>query len=335
MNKTDLQNALEIVKPGLASKEMIEQSTSFAFIDGRVVTYNDEISLSHPVEGLEIEGAIQAEQLYKLLNKIKQDEIEVTTESAEIIFQAGKMKAGLTLQQEIKLPLDEISKPGKWKTLPDDFVKYIRMAMQVCSQDMSRPVLTCVHVNEDGRIEGSDSYRIVQCTLEKEMPVKTFLVPATSAAELVKLNPSKIAEGEGWIHFKTEEETILSCRTFEAEFPDCKPFLEVEGIEVQFPRTIEKIIDRAAVFAKRDHFLDETINITLGNQKIKVTSKSDSGWFEEEANMKCDDKEVGFAITPYLLKDILAGMQTCILCEDRLKFEGAGWQSILCLKETK
>ena len=152
MNKTDLQNALEIVKPGLANKEMIEQSTSFAFIDGRVVTYNDEISLSHPVEGLEIEGAIQAEQLYKLLSKIKQDEIEVTTENAEIIFQAGKMKAGLTLQQEIKLPLDEISKPGKWKTLPDDFVKYIRMAMQVCSQDMSRPVLTCVHVNEDGRI---------------------------------------------------------------------------------------------------------------------------------------------------------------------------------------
>ena len=67
LNKTDLQKALEIVKPGLANKEMIEHSTSFAFIGGRVVTYNDEISLSHPVEGLEIEGAIHAEELYKLL----------------------------------------------------------------------------------------------------------------------------------------------------------------------------------------------------------------------------------------------------------------------------
>ena len=46
LNKADLQRALEIVKPGLANKEMIEHSTSFAFINGKVITYNDEISLS-------------------------------------------------------------------------------------------------------------------------------------------------------------------------------------------------------------------------------------------------------------------------------------------------
>ena len=46
INKKELQEALERVKPGLASRELIEQSTSFAFMRDRVVTYNDEISIS-------------------------------------------------------------------------------------------------------------------------------------------------------------------------------------------------------------------------------------------------------------------------------------------------
>ncbi|HDY89495.1 MAG TPA: hypothetical protein ENH82_15455 [bacterium] len=334
MNKTKLQQALEIVKPGLASKEMIEQSTSFAFIDGRVVTYNDEISLSHPVEGLEIEGAIQAEELYKLLSKIKQeeDEIEISIEKNEVILQVGRMKAGLSLQQEIKLPLEEIGELSRWKTLPEDFIRFVGLAMQVCSRDMSRPVLTCVHVNKNGQIEGSDGFRIIRCELEKEMPVKTFLIPANSAAELVRLQPTKVAEGSGWMHFKTDEETILSCRTFQDDFPDCEPFLKVEGVEIIFPKTIKEIVGRAEVFAKRDHFLDETIEITIGKKRITVKSRSDSGWFEEGANIRYNDEPVSFSITPYLLKDILTETPVCALCEDRLKFEGAGWVSILTLR---
>jgi hypothetical protein len=51
IQKTNLIQALEKVRPGLSAKEAILQSTSFAFLNGCVVTYNDEISLSHPVEG--------------------------------------------------------------------------------------------------------------------------------------------------------------------------------------------------------------------------------------------------------------------------------------------
>jgi len=191
MNKTNLQTALEIVKPGLAGKEMIEQSTSFAFMEGRVVTYNDEISISHPIEGLKINGAVQAEELYELLSKLKKDEIEITTKGNEIILKSGRTKAGLTLQQEIKLPLEEIGELGKWKPLPEDFLKHIKFAMAACSRDMSRPVLTCVHVSKDGIIEGSDSFRIARCQLKTEMPVKTFLLPASSAIQVIRVEPTK------------------------------------------------------------------------------------------------------------------------------------------------
>lgn len=332
MKKTNLQKALEIVKPGLASKEMIEQSTSFAFMEGRVVTYNDEISISHPVEGLEIEGAVQAEELYKLLNKLKKDEIEITIKKSEIILKSGRTKAGLTLHEEVKLPLEEIGKMSKWKKLPENFLRHVKFAMAACSCDMSKPVLTCVHINEDV-IEGSDSFRIARCQLKEEMPVKTFLIPATSAMEVIRLGPTKIAEGEGWIHFQTGEETVLSCRIFEDKFPDCTQFMKIKGVSIVFPKSLNEVLDRAEVFAHRDHFLDETITINLQDKRLKVASESESGWFEEDINFKYDGNPVTFAITPYLLKDILAETQACILGENRLKFEGEGWEYLSMLKK--
>ena len=84
INKTELQLALEKVKPGLASKEVIEQSTSFAFMGNRVVTYNDEISISHPVKGLEVMGAVKAQALYSFLSKVKRDEIDVEWEENQL-----------------------------------------------------------------------------------------------------------------------------------------------------------------------------------------------------------------------------------------------------------
>ena len=47
------KTALDVVKPALASKEIIEQTTSFAFINGTVVAYNDEINeLNSNINGL-------------------------------------------------------------------------------------------------------------------------------------------------------------------------------------------------------------------------------------------------------------------------------------------
>ena len=336
INKTELQRALEIVKPGLANKEMIEHSTSFAFINGKVITYNDEISLSHPVKGLEIKGAVQATELYQLLSKLKKDEIEVTIEDNQILLKAGsRARAGLTLHQDIKLPLEEIGDVGKWKPLPEDFARHVKFAAGSCSRDMSKPVLTCVHVSEDGMIEGSDGYRIARCELEKSMPVKTFLLPASSAVDVVALKPTKIAEGTGWIHFQSEAGTVLSCRVFEDAFPDITAFLEVEGVEITFPRTIVNTLELAAIFSKRDHFLDEHITVVLEDNRMKVKSKSLTGWFEEELNMKYSDDSISFDITPYLLRGILGETLSCVICEDRLKFEGAGWQYVSILKSNE
>jgi len=336
IKKSELKKALEIVKPGLANKELIEQSTSFAFMGDRVVTYNDDISISHPIPGLELTGAVKAEKLYQLLEKLKEEDITIEVSESEIVLKSGRAKAGLTLQAEIKLPLEEeIAYAEKWKKLPGGFLAAVSMAKSSCSRDNSRPVLTCVHVRKDGAIEASDSLRIMKMQLPEKMPLENFLLPSSAATIMVGLKPTHIAKGNGWVHFKTKEETVLSCRIFADKFPETENWLAVKGTKVTFPKEINGVLERAGVFAKRDHLLDETVSITLDDKRVKIRGEAEDGWFEESARITYTGTPLTFYITPYLIKSILSVTQEGILSDGMLKFEKDDWEYVSMLKTKK
>jgi hypothetical protein len=331
INKTQLLAALETVKPGLANRELIEQSTSFAFMDDRIVTYNDEISISHPIEGLEIVGAINANELYNLLGKLKKEEIDLTVTDSELLIKCGSAKAGLTLQSEITLPIGEIGKKGKWKAIPEDLLKAMSFVMGCAVKDMSQPILMCVHVNKAGYVEASDSYRISKMILNEELPVKTFLIPASSVAKVVKMNPVKIAEGDGWIHFKTENGSTISCRVFSNDsFPDTSPFLKVKGTAFVFPDLTKDILEKAAIFCKKDG-LHENINITLDAGKFSIKSQSESGWFEETVKIKYTGDTIVFSLPPATLKYILTETLECSVSNEKMIFAGENWVYVTSL----
>jgi len=332
VDRKQLQDALERVKPGLANKELIEQSTSFAFVKNRVITYNDEISISHPIEGFQVTGAIQADTLYKFLSKVKKDTIDIEIADNEILFASGRAKAGIALKSEIKLPLLELKDPD-WKDLPENFNKSLKFSMGACAKMSDDTVLDCINVKAEGILEASDSLCVAQCDLKEEIKVPNFLLPATSAVEVVKLNPIQIAEGQGWIHFRTEDDTIISCRLSEGSFVSINPHIIVEGVRAVLPKTINEILDRAMVFSKRDHVLLEKIDIIIANNRCKVQATSNYGWFEEEINMVWEHDAIDFSITPYLLKDILLETQECIIGERSLKFQGDGWVYVTALKD--
>ena len=336
INKNKLQNALELVKPGLANKEMIEQSTSFAFLKGKVVTYNDEISISHPIEEIELEGAIQAEELYKLLGKIKKEEIELTIKDNEVFLKAGRIEAGVSLQEKITLPFtDEIKVQNEWELLPEHFIEALQFTVVSCSVDMSKPVLTCVHVDQRGIIESSDNFRLAKYTLSESFDFESFLIPASSVLQVIKLKPIKIAKGKGWVHFQTKEKTVISCRILEDKYPNTISFYNVKGMTFDFPQKTLEGLEKAHIFAKRDYTLDETINITIADKKLTISSKSTFGWYKESLNIRYSAKPITFSITPYLLKDILNKTNTCQINDKMLKFAKNEWEYVSTLRETE
>lgn len=330
IQKNELQEALKKVKPGLAGKEIIEQSTSFAFMGDRVVTYNDEISISHPVKNLNATGAVRAEELYKFLDKIKKDEIDIEWKENQVKITAGKSRAGLILQQEIKLPIEEIGEIDEWKVLPESFLTAVRFCRLSCSNDMSRPELTCVYIH-DNIVDSSDGYRISRYTLKEKMPVDDFLLPATTAQELLAYDIKEIAQGEGWVHFRTEE-TIFSCRVFqEDEFPDIEKFLILEGEEVPLPKKLTEALERAHIFTNKEFLSEALVQVKLKEGEMIISAKEDVGWFEEKLRMVYKGNSAVFKIHPDFLIDISGEVRKCVMQADKIGFRGDNWIHVIAL----
>jgi len=335
IEKDVLQKALEIAKPALATKEIIEQSTSFAFVKGTVITYDDEISITHPIEGFPITGSVKAEEMYKFLSKVRTKEITVSQKENALILKSGRSKVGFSLAAKVLIPLEkEILEMGKWHKIPEKFIKAIGFTAETCSKDMSNPKLTCVHINKKGFVESTDNFRVTQYQLGEKVPIGTVLIPGVSAKKIRDLHPIKIATGNGWLHFKTEKGTIISCRTFNETFVPTKNILKKENevTNLHFPEEALEVLDRAQIFASRKAETDENIEITLSKKKLTFKSSSETGWFEEDLEIKYKGKDVVFNITPYLLRGILTQNLDCTIYSDKLRFEGDDWVYVTALR---
>lgn len=337
INRTELKKALDTVKPGLANKEIIEQTTSFAFVDGKVVTYNDEICISQPLPDIEVHGAIKAEELYNFLGKVKIDEIDIEQTENEILMKAGRAKVGFAVNKEIVMPLDEeISETGDWHGLPEKFNESVRFAVSCTSKDMSNPKLTCVHLNNK-IVESTDNYRVVRCNLNEELPFESTLIPATSLKEVLKLKPVMVSQGNGWLHFKNENETMISCRVFNERFVNTEGILKIgnDGLLFTFPEGVLEILEKAEVFtqsqAKQTN--EENIDVSFDGRFLRIKCESETAWFKESAIVKgFKGEQFEFKITPYLLHDILKQTNTCLIMKNMLKFEGEDWIYISTLR---
>lgn len=341
IDKDKLRQALEVVKPGLASKEIIEQTTSFAFLDGKVITYNDEICLSHPLEELDINGVIKAEELYKFLNKTKQKEIELTQTEDQIILKAGRSQAGFALTTELHLPLEEeISTKKQWHELPEKFIEALNFTIPCVSQDITNPKLTCIHLNQKGSVESCDNFRIAFFQFDTELPVKSALLPGKSAKEVIKIKPTHITDDNGWLHFKNEAGTELSCRIFHEDYIDTKGVINKKHdfINFTFPEETKEILEKAQIFAQASvkDINQEHVEVSVKKKTLLIESQSETAWFKERIRVKdYTGEDFVFAVTPYLLKEILDTTNSCEVSESVLKFSSSNWIYISALRKLK
>lgn len=323
---SEFKKALEIVKPGLAATvTTIEQVTSFAFTKKNVITYNDEICIYHPLADFKLQGAIEAELLYKFLSKIKSEQISLEISETSVTMKSGRTKAQFTIDPEIKLPLDdeELTEKGKWQKLPEKFIEAISMAKSCTAKDMIQAKLNCVHVSSKGMIESSDGHRIFRYKLGEKIDIDSVLIPANSINSVIRINPTKVAKGNGWIHFKNEDGTVLSCRIINESYMDISEYLKdgKNGVELEFPKELISTLETAEIFA--ESFL---VKLTITKKKLIVSSQGQLASFKEELDLVNKVEPFAFQITPYLLKDILKQIPFCTIYKNRLIFKGEMWK---------
>lgn len=330
VNREKMLEALNFVRPGLASKEILEQSTCFVFDEGYAFTYNDEIAIRHPIEG-ELQGAVQAKPFYSLLEKLKDETVVISVGGGELNVKSKKATGGIKMEAEISLPVGEIALPKKWLKLPEDFIDALGFCIFSASRDMTKPYLTCLHVQDDF-IESSDNIRLTRRTMKGKV-ARSFLIPAAAAKELIQYTPTKYATKKGWAHFKMENGTIFSCRVIDADYPDTAPHLEVEGSRIKFPTAMTELLDRAGVFSETEFNQDEYVTITLDGESGSLILRGDgpSGWYEEKARVRYKYDTKKFMVNPSLLRDMLSHLNEVVIGERALLFDGDNFSHIVCL----
>lgn len=338
MHRIQLLEALEFVFKGITAKELFEQSASFVFSGGRIYSYNDEISMSYPLLDCDVEGAVKGEEFYKLISRLSKDKLEVEQEDSVLKIKCGHAKAGLSFSSEIKLPFDSIQHKGKWEKIAPGMLDAMKFASIACSDDMSRAILTCIHISEDGVIEASDSLRIISHKINGKWNLGDVLIPHSSMDTLYKYAGDiiEVASSDNWIHFRTKEDAIFSARTFNGDrFPDISKHIEIKGTKVEFPKQVIDIIERASIFASSSQkdilvFPEVVMHFTEG--KMRVSSSSNIGWFEETAPIKYEGSEIEFAIHPDLFQDIVCKIKNCELGERSILFEGENWKYVVAMQ---
>lgn len=337
VKREDFVGLLTSVQPGLATREVLQQTQSFIFTDGMIVTYNDEISVRRPTPfGAEFVGAVKSDELFKLMRRMKSDVIDITLEGKEFHVRTKSSAAGIACEAEIVAPINEIQCPTNdsdaWAPLPENFIDAVRFCHTSVGQNMTRPLLTCIHFGPD-RAESTDTFRITVFTLKQGKPLATpFLVPGAVVKHLTAYKLKDYCVHNGWLHLKTLDGAVFSCRTYTDPYPDVNKALNVEGREFVLPDGLDETVQRAVVFVEGEEFsVDKKIEISVKAKQVMVKSKGANGWFKEVLSSTYDGESFTFFISPAFLVEAYRMARTCIIGDGRLKMSCDQFTHVLSL----
>ncbi len=335
MKASDLKKALDLVKPGLARKEFLEQATSIIFQGGRIWTFNDEVAVSVRLD-LGITGAVTAEPLYAFLAKLKPDsEIKVESEGNELKFSSGRNRAGIRMDPVVKLPLvEELTMPEEeeWSPLDASFLPGLHKVLFSASRSGHRPILTCVHIT-DSYVETCDQYRLTRCSVTG-FP-RDFAVVAKHLEKLEQYKPSECKFSDHWLQFHNEEGVSYFVRIVDGEYPSLEKFLEVEGLPIEFPMELELALEWASVVVDDAIKFNQRVEVALKKGAMVIRGEGKDGWAEETIRMKYNGEPVSFSAHPLFLKEMAGIARNTLVGNKRMKVEGDGFIHVVTLDSPK
>lgn len=328
VNRQEFLSKLESVEPGLSPRPILEQSSSFVFKDGKVMTYNEEIACRYKTP-LKITGAVHAAHLLTLLRKLGEEEVEVDVneEQTEILIKGKGRRAGIALDANIVLGIDAVEEPGEWADLPEDFLEGISMVGECAARDASNFPLNCINIAPKW-LEAADDFQIMRYKIKTGVQDAT-LVKQEYIRHITKLEMNQVSLTETWIHFRNKGGLIFSCRRYVDEYKDLTPYLEVEGEQVTLPPGLGDETERAEIFAaERDNLLE----ITLKIGRVVVKGTGINGWYRADRKLQNFKGEpINFFVTPHTLRDLMKKGKECEASADKLRIQGGKFTYVACL----
>ena len=307
MQVKEILNVLNLVKPGVATKDIVESLSYFYFTGHEVIAYNDLIAISHKLE-TPFKTFIKAKDFLSILSNLNSEEIEFahSKEKSSLKIKSGTFKSTIpTITDKVFVKkikkINESIEGAKFIDINNEILEAIDLCQHTTSSNEAEGTLTCVKVSKDA-VMSTDSKRLSYVKLKKNSPFE-FFIKATTIPELIKIKATKMAIGSAWYHFKNEEGCVFSIREIKGTFPDITEILNVEGTQIELPEDLTKGLDLVSIFADE---LSPTVVLSIEKGKCTLeitTEKGKASYFSK--NIKYKGEPLSIKINPGFLYAML------------------------------
>lgn len=329
IKRAEFLQRLEAVQPGLSVKDVLEQSGSFVFKGGYVITFNGEIA-ARTKSGLpkELEFSVVAKPLLSILNKVPDNFVEVEPSGKKFVMKGGKdgqrRRTTIRMSPQVLLPISKIEKPEVWKALPPNFAEAVAIVQECASKKKSKTAMECVHITERF-IEACDNYQLTRYKIRTPVDAP-ILIKRDSIKHIVSLDMDKFSETKSWVHFRNRVGLTLSFLRYSQKFPDLSQLLLPDGGEpAKLPKGLGEAVTRCEVFSSEDKDNNEVI-VSLSDQELKVEGVGASGKEEEIFdNFAYEGRPMIFQISPTLLVEITKRHNECAVSPRKMLVNGGKW----------
>lgn len=327
INRSELLSTLEALQPGLTLKEVVEQSSCFAFQDGMVMTYNDEIAC-RMASPLKINGAVPAMPLLNVLRGLPEEEVDINLEGNLLVIRGKGRKSGIRTQAEVTLAIEKAEIGDEWKKVHEDFSDAISVAKLCVDKDQSNYAGSCIHIHRK-YVEACDNSQAIRYRLKTGVQ-EPILVRGSSIKHIDSLGMTEFCETEAWIHFRNPSGLIFSCRRDPQPYESLDTVLEMEGEPLTLPKGLGEAAKRCETFSAENADENEVL-VIIEPGRMRIQGDGASGWFKEVKKIKYAGEPLSFRVGPSLLVELVKRYNDCHIAPDRLKVDTGKFVYVVAL----
>jgi DNA polymerase III sliding clamp (beta) subunit (PCNA family) len=342
VNREDLLDVLNLVRPGLSQKEIVEQSNHFIFNKDEILAYNDELLISYPFD-IELQCTVDASLFLKLISRMNSETVSIELKKDRLEVWNAKTSAHIPIVKESEI-FEYITKvtnglaDADWHRLSQDFIDGLRLCAFSAETDRVLGTLTCVRVEGEDIMSGS-KIRVSWYKMDKKVD-EDFYIEAALIQELYKYEDiSSYTLSKAWAHFKSESGVTFSARRV---IPlDLLPFREPfegfpTGVRIKIPADLRSSIETVNIVNEGETGADKLVMLVIDNDKITCKAETTKGAIFEEVSFGKPvelDKTIQLTIRPDFLIDVLEKATYMYFSDRMILFKRQAFQHAACLIE--
>jgi DNA polymerase III sliding clamp (beta) subunit (PCNA family) len=338
--RKELLDTLNIVKPGLASKDLVEELTCNWFQGDTLYAYNDLIGIQIPFK-TDFTGGLRGSLLLGLLDKSRAKEVSISplNDGNEMLLKAANTRLTLALLEQNRA-LWEVPEFDKSKSfvIGKDFLLALENVLISIGGDTSIPDqlgVTLLATNDTLDLFTTDNSTISWYRLPKPKGynVERVIIPAIFCEQLLRLckDGAYLVVTDEAVMAQNSKGIFLFSRLIESQRPldladivaSSLPETYEENL-ITVPSRLKLAIERVNIVLENHVGQPADFYIEEGSNFLRLYAKTDNGEIKDSMKLDQEHSIVRISVDPTLVKRALNGRTQFLLTDNCFVLAGPG-----------